>query len=94
MKQENLIKDLKKERGYTLDQTKDIHKTLTDKCIDTVKILNGNGLTEYLYETPMMIFGYPIFDVVELSILVNKSLKKKGFKTFFVKPNKIFISWK
>jgi hypothetical protein len=89
----SIIKELKKKRNFIDEQNSQIINKLTEDCIKTIKAVNGNGMTKYLYIIPFMIPGFPIYDINRISPYVNNKLKKKGFKTFFTKPNKILVSW-
>jgi hypothetical protein len=88
-----IIDELTKERekkDYILDRLIiDLYK----KCIKEIKFENKAGLTSMSFEVPMFLMGYPLYDQEEVTLLLNKMLKKKGFKTIFYEPCRIQISW-
>ena len=88
----NLINELKKTRQSN-DISKHITYKLVENCLNTIKLINKNGVTSYIYEIPPFLVGFPCYDMILSTDLVNTSLKKKGFKTIYIKPNKIFIKW-
>jgi len=46
-------------------------------------------LKVFLYEIPL----YQNFSIQECAVYVNLKLQQKGFTTYFVEPNKVYISW-
>lgn len=87
-----LLDDLKKSRKKS--NTSDlIVKQIIDNCVSTIKNINLHGRTRYNFVVPRILDGFPLYDVKDIAILVNKKLKKLGFKTVYVSPDEIVISW-
>lgn len=91
---DNIIAFLKKERANKYDDIeKNILNELYKICINTIKIINESNKTEYIYEVPSFIPDYPLYNIEDISIKLNKILKKKGFSTTYIPINKIYIKW-
>lgn len=88
-----IIDELKKDRETISNYQDDIVSIILDKCIQAIKVINSSSRTEFIYDVPMMITGYPLYDLSSISCIVNNKLKKKGFKTIYIQPNKIYINW-
>ena len=95
MKKSSFLDELEKDRESS-KFTKiysEITNNIVDSCVSNIKSLNKLGKTEYTFEIPYILVGYPLYDISEVSLSVNKYLKKKGLKTIFIEPNKIYITW-
>ena len=92
-KKPEFIEELKKNRNYIHTQNLDIVNFIYKSCIDCIRQVNTTGTTEYIFEVPAFLMGYPVYDLVNISGKVNLKLKKAGLKTSFFNPNKIYISW-
>ena len=92
-KKPDLIVELKKQRNFIDNQNKQIIKKILEVCIVSIKNINLTGTTEYVYEVPAFIIGFPLYDISGVTGLVSLELKRKGFKTTFIHPNKIHILW-
>jgi len=89
----DIIKELKKERIRDEVNISNLVKKIYDECLKMIKFKNRNGVTSMIYETPLIFPGFPLYEVSDVSVKLNKYLKKQGFKTTFMKPNKISINW-
>ena len=87
------LNELKEKRNYIDTQLNDIAHSITNMCINSIKLINTNGVTNFIYEVPPFLIGYPLYNIKHVSYSVNKKLKKLGLNTVFFKPNKIYISW-
>lgn len=90
----NFINELSKERNTVTKYNNEILDNITDLCVKNIKLLNNRGTTEFIYEVPTFLLGYPLYDIDDMSHSVNKKLKKLGLYTIYNKPNQIYISWK
>ena len=52
------------------------------------------GNTNYIYQVPLLLVGFPVYDINIISVAVYKKLKTKGFETLLMEKNRIYISWK
>lgn len=90
----DLIKELKKDREFFSVNNQNIIDRIFELCIKHIKFLNSMGNTNYVYQVPMFLLGFPVYDINTVSLAVHKKLKKKGFETFMMDGSKIYISWK
>lgn len=89
----SLINELKKERNKKDLLKESIVDDILEQCLNNIKMINTANKTKCLYNVPLFLNKYPIYDINIISYEVNKKLKKKGFKTLYIKPNNIYISW-
>lgn len=92
-KEFSFIQELKKDRQQTNQYKKDIVHRLLEKCRKDIKIFNSMNKTNYTFECPMFLTGFPTYDVKEITLELNKELKKIGLSTTYKIPDTIFISW-
>ncbi len=90
----DLLKELKKERDFLNSNNQDIVNHVYNLCIKHIKFLNSLGNTNYIYEVPVILVGFPLYDLKTVSLSVFKKLKKAGFEVFIPSLGKIYISWK
>ena len=89
----SIIDTLKKER---VNDDTTIDKLIVDLytgCLKMVKLKNKWGKTDMTYEVPIIHIGYPLYPADIVVLKLNMYLKKKGFKTMYYPPNKIYIKW-
>lgn len=89
----SIIDELRKERKYDITNDKVLVEKLYNECLKLIKFKNKFNFTHMTYEVPAMLPGFPLYNVEKISYLLSKYLKKKGFKTTYVFPNKIYIKW-
>lgn len=89
----DFLDELKQERN----QLKDIEIEICEKvfliCIKQIKFVNSSGRTSCTFEVPILVPGYPLFNLSACGIYVTKKLKRKKLKATFVNPKTILISW-
>mgnify|MGYP001575931781 CR=1 FL=1 len=90
----NFINELSKDRNIINKYNDNIIEIIIEKCTKNIKLLNNIGNTECIYDVPTFLLGYPLYDIEIISYNINKKLKKLGLYTIYIKPNKIYISWK
>lgn len=89
----NVIDDLRNARvkdDTTLDS---LVIALYGSCLKMIKFKNKGGLTDMVFEIPVIHIGFPLYNQEEVSLKFNKYLKKQGFKTIYYPINKIYIKW-
>lgn len=91
---DDFLKQLHKERQFITNQNNEIIQFILDLCLKNIKMLNSSAITSFIYDVPVFLPGFPLYKIDEISIAVNKKLKKIGLKTLYIEPNKIYISWK
>jgi len=63
----DLIKELKKDREFFSVNNQNIIDTIYDLCIKHIKFLNSMGNTNYVYQVPMFLLGFPVYDINTVS---------------------------
>ena len=71
-----------------------IYKDVLNKCCDKILRLSKSGRTDFYYQIPVISYGLPLFDVEACMCYLIYKFKKKGFKTKYIYPSGIYISWK
>lgn len=66
---------------------------LYKSCLKIIEMKNNNSITSMIYEVPYLFIGYPVYSTDIVCVKLNIYLKKKGFKSLYKPPNKIYISW-
>lgn len=85
------LQDLKKKRSANFD--KEIADHIYKDCLRQIENANDVNVTQYLFEVPSILIGKPLYNVVVITQLIIKQLKKLQFKVMFIEPNKIHIDW-
>lgn len=67
----------------------DILSKLTEKIAHLAK----HGQLKCIYNVPLYVFGYPPYNVAEVTSFLEKKIKNEGFCTLILSKNKLFISW-
>ena len=67
-----------------------MYKNLLRHCLNKIYSLTKNDpkIKVYTYEIPMNTSG-----LQECAVYINLQLQLKGFNTYFMQPNKVYISW-
>ena len=86
---------------YTLNNTRDkkiinrykIFKKVLEKCYYKIKNVSSQGASFLFYVVPEYLFGLPRYNKINCANFIIRKLNKNGFKTKFINPNLIFISW-
>jgi hypothetical protein len=88
-----IIQDLKKQRKNEEVKVDYIVEAMYNSCVKIIKMKNKLGITNMIYEVPLIFIGFPLYDREKVSFELNKQFKEKGFKTTYYYPSKIYISW-
>jgi hypothetical protein len=89
------LDQLKKEERNTFNTQKKIFKLILSRCHDRIKKRNRDtDLRECYYEVPIMLPGYPGYNLNEVCRFIVVSLGQNGLKAQVVDTGKIYISWK
>ena len=88
-----IIEDLKKQRKSEEVNFDTIVGEMYRSCLKIIKMKNKLGVTNMIYEVPIIFIGFPLYDREEVCLKLNKHFKKEGFKTTYYFPAKIYISW-
>ena len=71
----------------------ELKKIILNKITDKISHLSKHGEMKCIYTVPSYIFGFPKYDVVDITVYLYNILKKEGFCTFAICSDKLFISW-
>ena len=88
-----IIQDLKKQRKLDEIKVDYIVEAMYNSCVKIIKMKNKLGITDMIYEVPLIFIGFPLYNRENVSLELNKHFKDKGFKTTYYYPSKIYISW-
>lgn len=89
----DIIKELADDRIVNDHHTKKTIKIILEKCIKFIKMINKAGKTNCVYEIPCIVSGQPMYSIQQITLAVNKHLKKMNFNTTYINPNKLYITW-
>lgn len=88
-----IIEDLKKQRIKEEINVDSIVDEMYKSCLKIIKMKNKLGVTDMIYEVPVIFIGFPLYNRETVCLKLNKHFKKEGFKTTYYNPCKIYISW-
>ncbi len=72
---------------------KDMQNTILCKLSERINTLSKNGQLKFIYNVPYFLFGFPIYNIEDLTLFILQSLIKEGYCAIKVDESKIFISW-
>ena len=84
------VVNLQKKQTLRYNQLK---AEILNKLTDKVSHLAKHGQLRCIYTVPMYIFGYPPYDVNDITEYLEKKLKIEGFCALGIGKNKIYVSW-
>lgn len=88
-----IIEELKEERKPDKTSEKKLLDRLYQDCLKLIRFKNKYETTEMIYDVPVIIPGFPIYDHSNISYKLSRKLKEQGFKTIFKHPDRIYIKW-
>jgi Family of unknown function (DUF5759) len=88
----DIIAELKKERTKDDNLLKSLIEKIYTDLLKVIKFKNKNNITSMVYEVPVVIPGYPLYNREDVTFKLSNVLKKKGFKTT-ISNKKIIVSW-
>jgi hypothetical protein len=89
------INELKKIQNDKNENRKKVFVIVLQQCIKRVKYISKNSnSTECWYTIPKLIVGQPLFNIEKCSEFLLEELNTLGFKTSYMHPDNIHISWK
>ena len=71
----------------------EVKKIIINKLAEKISNLSKNGQLKFIYNIPHYVFGFPRYNIDEISEYILQSLIKEGYCAFKVDSSKIFISW-
>jgi hypothetical protein len=63
------------------------------KMSDKIRHLSKHGELRCVYTVPSYTFGFPVYNVAEITTYLFTILKNEGFCVVLLGDNKLFISW-
>lgn len=91
---QNIINELHNERLEQHTYNNEISYTIYNMCINNIKMINNLGGTNIKYEVPLFLYGFPLYNIKTISIILLNKFKKNGFSSIYIKPNILLLSWK
>jgi hypothetical protein len=89
------INELKKIQNDKHENRKKVFVIVLQQCIKRVKYISKNSnSTEFWFTIPKLIIGQPLFNIEKCSEFLLEELNTLGFKTNYIQPDNIHISWK
>jgi hypothetical protein len=86
-------RDLNKERNDIKKKTKQVYKTILEKCYNKIKAANINNQTFITYRLNPIHLGEPLYDITYAIRYLQHKLKKGHFKVTVYSQCSIFIDW-
>jgi len=71
----------------------ELRQDIVNKITDKISHLAKHGEMRCIYTVPNYTFGYPRYNVAEITAYIYYLFKKEGFCTVLLGNDKIFISW-
>ena len=73
----------------------ELRQAIINKLSIKISQLAKNGVLKCIYDIPAFVFGYPYFDMKDMTSNVYKYLVKEGYCVIILNPSsgKMFISW-
>lgn len=71
----------------------ELRQDIVNKITDKISHLAKHGEMRCIYTVPSYIFGYPKYNVTEITAYIYYLFKKEGFCVVLLGNDKIFISW-
>ncbi len=70
-----------------------LKEDMLNKLTDKVSHLAKHGQLKCIYTVPKYIFGYPPYNVTDITDYLFTKLKNEGFCCLIMGQDKLFISW-
>ena len=71
----------------------ELKEEIYSKVVNKISNLAKNSQLKMLFNVPRYVFGYPAYNISDITEYINNKLTSDGFCTLVVGPDKIFISW-
>ena len=71
----------------------ELKKDILNKLTEKINHLAKHGETRCVYSVPLYTFGFPAYQVEDISMYLFLVCRKEGFHTVVLGKDKIFISW-
>lgn len=88
----NFIHSLKEKRSRGNNESEVVEIALKG-CLGMIEAVNEINKTSIMYSCPSIIGHHIGYDITNITLELNKELRIRGFKTKYIKPNHIHISW-
>lgn len=71
----------------------ELRQDILNKMTDKISHLAKHGEMRCIYTVPSYVFGFPKYNVAEITAYIYYTFKKEGFCTVLLGNDKLFISW-
>lgn len=85
-------KDLDKAVKVKKTMKNDAYNEVLKECYAKVKTRNKLGYKSIMYKVPSFLFGYPLYDINDLTNFIIRKLQMGGF-TIYITHGSLLISW-
>jgi len=82
--------NLQKRQITRLNNLKNI---ILNKLAEKINNLSKNGQLKFIYNVPSYIFGFPRYNLEDITPFILQKLIKEGYCAFKIDSSRIFISW-
>jgi len=86
----NDVLDLQKRQNSRYNA---LRKDILSKMSEKIRHLAKHGELRCVYTVPNYVFGFPRYNVAEITTYLFTYVKNEGFCVVLLSDNKIFISW-
>ena len=86
-----IIFDIKKKQKNIKKQ---INRTIYKQCVNTIIYYAKNNKLECIYNIPLIMFGFPKYDIKLVAEYIIFKLKKNNLTNIkYFEPNILYINW-
>lgn len=84
--------NIQRKQMFRIQELKNV---IINKMSTKISQLAKNGILKCIYDIPPFVFGYPHFDMREMTITIYRYLVKEGYCVIILNATsgKMFISW-
>lgn len=76
-----------------ISRLNDLKNVVLNKLAEKINNLSKNGQLKFIYNVPPYLFGFPRYNVEDLTSFILQSLIKEGYCAVKIDSSRIFISW-
>lgn len=88
------INELRKIQSNKNENKEKVYNIVLDQCLKKIKFISKNSNeVEIIYNIPILIPGYPLFDKSQCTDYIISKLINYKFESRALEPGKIYISW-
>jgi hypothetical protein len=85
--------EIAKSHQVRLEKRKECFDKILEICYKKIERVAKLNQSQFVYEVPEFVLGYPLFDINECIMHLYHKLTKNGFNAQYIFPRYLFISW-